>query len=341
MKISFGIPTRNRAHIIGSTLDSIISQATEDVEIVIVDGASTDNTEEVIQRYKKSFPRIKYFRRDTCVGVDRDIMKTVELARGEYCWLMSDDDLLEDGALSYVLDILNQNQDISGATTNYFNYDRDMKFPIHTFPASSGGVLKSNRLFYNTNECFSFIGLQLSFISTQIVKRELWQQVVSEYDLEPHMNEWLMIYIIGRMMQKKPKWLYIHKKCVRQRVSNDSFVERVGVYNRQIIAHVAFGQTIAALFGESSTVYKKIFYALLSDRMPRSLAVVKSNGPSLKLQLKLFVLYTKVYWRYTLYWIKIIPLFFVPNFVYKIVHKIYFKLMAKKYSKSVKIGGIP
>jgi len=342
MKLSFGIPTRNRAHIIGSALDSIISQATEDVEIVIVDGASTDHTQEVVQRYSKTFPRIKYFRRDKCVGVDLDIAKAVELASwGDYCWLMSDDDVLEDGAIVYVLEMLNRNPGLSGITINYSNYDKTMKFPVHTLPSSSGGVLNSDRLFYDCKECFSLIGLQISFISTQIVKQKLWQQIAGEYDLKPYIDEWLMSYIIGRMIQKEPRWLYIHRKCVRQRVNNDSFVERVGVYNRQIIAHVTYSQTIAGLFGKNSDVYKNIFRALASDRLPRTFAVIKSRGISFNLQFKLLILYTKIYWRYVAYWTKVIPLFFVPDFIYKIVHRLYFKWMAQKHLRSIKPNTMP
>ena len=48
MKLSFCIPTRNRADIICNTLDSIIEQSNDQIEIIVVDGASQDNTENVI-----------------------------------------------------------------------------------------------------------------------------------------------------------------------------------------------------------------------------------------------------------------------------------------------------
>ena len=52
--LSICIATYNRANFIGETLDSIILQLTEDVEVVIVDGASTDNTREVVESYVKN-----------------------------------------------------------------------------------------------------------------------------------------------------------------------------------------------------------------------------------------------------------------------------------------------
>ncbi len=49
--LSICIATYNRAEYIGETLESIIPQVTDEVEIVIVDGASTDNTSSVVKHY--------------------------------------------------------------------------------------------------------------------------------------------------------------------------------------------------------------------------------------------------------------------------------------------------
>src|SRR6266571_4898125 len=96
--------TRNRAKFIGPTLESILVQATEEVEIVVLDGASTDNTEEVIRRYQARFPRLRYCRQETNMGIDRDFAKAVDLANGDYCWLFCDDDLFKPGAMRVVLE---------------------------------------------------------------------------------------------------------------------------------------------------------------------------------------------------------------------------------------------
>ena len=102
------MPTYNRADFIGATLESIISQASDEVEIVILDGGSSDNTEEVITAYQKKFSRIRYYRQDFKGGLDRDLSTAIEKAKGEYCWLMPDDDLLKQGAIKTVLDEINK-----------------------------------------------------------------------------------------------------------------------------------------------------------------------------------------------------------------------------------------
>jgi glycosyltransferase involved in cell wall biosynthesis len=53
--LSFCITTRNRAQFIGATLESLLSQATDDVKIVVLDAASTDGTREVVEGFAKRF----------------------------------------------------------------------------------------------------------------------------------------------------------------------------------------------------------------------------------------------------------------------------------------------
>ena len=102
-KLSICIATYNRGKFIAETIDSILIQLSPEVELVIVDGASPDNTQEVMRRYLLSYPEIRYFREKENSGVDRDYDKAVCYAKGEYCWLMTDDDLLHPDAISTVL----------------------------------------------------------------------------------------------------------------------------------------------------------------------------------------------------------------------------------------------
>jgi glycosyltransferase involved in cell wall biosynthesis len=104
--LSICIATYNRAGFISETLDSIIRQLTDEVEIVVVDGASTDATRTVMERYAADCPVLRYIRLPERGGVDQDFCKAVEHARGEYCWLFPDDDLFKPGAVQRVLDEL-------------------------------------------------------------------------------------------------------------------------------------------------------------------------------------------------------------------------------------------
>ena len=106
IKLSICIPTYNRAALIGKTLESIIAQATGDVEIVVSDNASTDNTAEVIKGFTAKFPRLVYVQQEINKGADANFMNVVSNASGEYCWLLGSDDVMKAGALRKVLEEL-------------------------------------------------------------------------------------------------------------------------------------------------------------------------------------------------------------------------------------------
>jgi glycosyltransferase involved in cell wall biosynthesis len=111
MLLSICMPTLNRASYIGESLDSILPQLAEDMEVVIVDGGSDDGTADVVGRRIASCPRIRYQLtahleegkpKPSNAGYDRDCDAAVQLARGRYCWLLPDDDPLAPDALSTV-----------------------------------------------------------------------------------------------------------------------------------------------------------------------------------------------------------------------------------------------
>ena len=108
IRLSVCIPTFNRGRFIGETLDCIVSQLPDDTEVVVVDGGSTDETAEVVEDLARRCPAIRYFREPTNSGYDADCDKAVGYAAGDYCWLMSDDDLLVPNAIARVLSILDE-----------------------------------------------------------------------------------------------------------------------------------------------------------------------------------------------------------------------------------------
>ena len=330
IQISFCIPTLNRAKELEASLKSIISQADQRVEIVIVDGGSTDETLAVIETLKASFPQIYVYGSESRSGVDRDILQAVAAARGAFCWLFSDDDLLESGALDRVSKLIQDFPEIAGASLNNIAYDVTMGYSIATVPAAGHGALRRNHLFSDRNKCLSVLGVYIGFISCQVVRRSLWAKVVENHDLTPHCNSWIIVYIIGKMLEQNPSWFYVHDVCVRYRSGNDSFVSRVGIYNRQLITHVAYADTIGSLLPRNSTAYRNIFKILISDRMPRTLAVLKSKGITLSGQFRLFSMYVRRYWSYPTFWIKVIPIFFVPNSLVRLIERIYRGLRKRK-----------
>lgn len=162
--------TRNRGGFIGATLESIICQATDEVEIVVLDGASTDNTEEVIRRYQERIPRLRYFRQETNMGIDRDFAKAVALAHGEYCWLFCDDDLLKPGAIRVVLDAIKDGYALIIANGEVRNADLSKLLEPKRLPIKKNRIYKSSESQLLLSDTVDY----LSFIGCVIIKRQLW-----------------------------------------------------------------------------------------------------------------------------------------------------------------------
>ena len=74
--VSIIIPTYNRAHLIGETLDSVLAQTYQNWECIIVDDGSSDNTDEVIGAYVEKDSRFKYYHRS-----DKDLPKEPSASR--------------------------------------------------------------------------------------------------------------------------------------------------------------------------------------------------------------------------------------------------------------------
>jgi abequosyltransferase len=170
LKLSICITTFNRAAFIGATLESILVQLTNDCEVVVLDGASTDGTQQVVSEYAHRFERLRYFKQETNSGFDRDCDRVVELARGEYCWLMTDDDLLNPGAVAAVLEALRGN--FSLVVVNVEGKD----FSMSRVTERRWLDFESNRVYgpEEMDRLFVEMGDVLTYVGCIVVKRAIW-----------------------------------------------------------------------------------------------------------------------------------------------------------------------
>lgn len=95
MKVSLCIPQYNRIQYLLKNLEFISRQTYADIEVVISDDASTDNTQQEIEKLKLTYkyPLI-YHRHPVNIGYDANLRKSLELSTGDYCITMGNDDTL-------------------------------------------------------------------------------------------------------------------------------------------------------------------------------------------------------------------------------------------------------
>ncbi len=168
--LSICIATYNRAHFIGETLASLLREASDAMEVVVVDGASPDNTAEVVEHIARRNSCVRYFRESENLGIDGDFDKAIGYARGEYCWLFSDDDLLKPGAVPTILSRLDR--PYSALVVNAEVRSIDLRRLLQASRLS----IASDRI-YNQDEMgalFEDNARHLSFIGALIIRRSVW-----------------------------------------------------------------------------------------------------------------------------------------------------------------------
>ena len=92
--VSIVIPTFNRAYCLPKTLQSVLDQTHKEIEALVVDDGSSDETGEIVRRLAKVDKRVKYVRKENG-GVASARNMGMQLAQGEYIALLDSDDLWE------------------------------------------------------------------------------------------------------------------------------------------------------------------------------------------------------------------------------------------------------
>jgi glycosyltransferase involved in cell wall biosynthesis len=88
--VSVLIPTYNSELYIKETLESILNQTYKNLEIVVIDDASIDNTINIVKRYEDK--RIRLFINDKNLGISKNMNKGIKLSHGKYLAIMDADD---------------------------------------------------------------------------------------------------------------------------------------------------------------------------------------------------------------------------------------------------------
>ena len=271
--LSVCIPTYNFGSFIGETLASIVPQAGEEVEIVVLDGASTDNTGEVVQSFRTDFDRLAYVRMPEKGGIDKDMALAVSHAHGEYIWLFGADDVMLPGAVETVLDRIRSLADVYLCETTLATYEmkpvrRHRNLSLNeerTFdlaiPTQRDDYLK---LAVNTQAVFSFCG-------ALIIRRDRWE--ASRPDPEFLRSCWAHV---TRILNMIPDGLRVHHLPLSlslKRMGNDSFMDQ-GIVKRVRIAIDGY-LGIAERFFSNSEDRREVVRCLRAEFRPWSMALLK------------------------------------------------------------------
>lgn len=226
MFLSVCIPTYNRAAFLRQNLERLASQAAADIEIVVSDNGSNDETVRTVSEFRAAFPTvsIRFFRNDENLGFDRNVIKLVPESRGEYVWLLGDDDFVYPEAIAKIRDEVSAHPSadlflvnysrrdvVTGALTSKRMIDRDEDFVAENFDDFFFEVCA--RPSY-----FKLLGTNLITMSANVFRRRAW---LDAGDLRAHIGtNMIHVFALTTILRRSTQAVFIARPLVEYLCNN-------------------------------------------------------------------------------------------------------------------------
>lgn len=215
--VSIIIPTYNRAHLMGETLDSVIAQTNYNWECIVVDDGSTDYTAKLMEFYCSRDNRIKYFSRPINKQKGPNSCRNFgyKKSTGTYInWLDSDDILLPQ-ALEKKIFAIGRN-DVVISTLHYIDLNKNILNQKHQYRSSNliEDYLVGKITFYTFTPLWSkpFLEKQSELFDEKITNLDDW-----DFNL--------------RMLYAKPKMVFLDEALILYRVHTESLSQEIHKMN--------------------------------------------------------------------------------------------------------------
>jgi glycosyltransferase involved in cell wall biosynthesis len=184
-KVSVIIPTYNRAKFIANAVESVRNQDYENIEIIIVDDGSIDDTQAVVKRLKKENPYIYYFQNERSKGPSGARNTGILKATGDYITFLDSDDIWLKNHLKDGMDIVQQYPSIDVLFANFSIYDLhtnrhlsdwfDQKKIFHTLKSSQ--LSPTVRLLHD-NLFAALIQENFFHLASSIIRRPMLKEIL-------------------------------------------------------------------------------------------------------------------------------------------------------------------
>ncbi|MDD5422924.1 MAG: glycosyltransferase [Candidatus Omnitrophica bacterium] len=203
-RVSVVMPTYNCARYLGESIDSVLDQSYKDLELIVVDGESTDNTDAIAASYAKD-PRFVFIKKRSGIAGARNV--GIRAAKGEFIIFLDSDDLLLEGTIAKQVAFMDSHKKcgICYANTIYFNTDtkKEVMTTYHNFSGDIFYYLKRNNFIHP---------------SAVIATRKLCLETMYDETLPPH-EDWDFVL---RIALKGVKFYYIKEVLTKIRVRGGS-----------------------------------------------------------------------------------------------------------------------
>lgn len=198
MKISVIVPVYNTSKFLKKCLDSILDQSLKEIEIIIVNDGSTDNSLEIIKTYYEKDKRIKVINQKN-MGLSGARNSGIKLAKGEYILHIDSDDWIEKDYLKDMYELAKKEGADIVISDFYMDYmERKIEYIID----------QEKNSILDKEECLNRISYLNSYpaVWNKLFKRELYIKNKIEHPLN---------ISLGEDLGTTPKLIYFSNKIVK------------------------------------------------------------------------------------------------------------------------------
>lgn len=211
MKLTIAIPTYNRSFFLNNNLKQLLKEYDNNFEIIIQDNASTDNTEEIVEKYIKLGLPIIYERNLTNLGWAKNFEICFKKAKTKYMILLGDDDIIVNGGVDIILNNINE-------------YSPDLVF-MNAFSIKNYNkeyyASKNDSQQFDLEEFLCETILQFRLISSYVINTE-YVNKVKEFS-----GNFAHLHIVFETLSNAKKFIKINNKLIGSFVNNSDFDHKV------------------------------------------------------------------------------------------------------------------
>lgn len=295
-----------------------------EVEIIICDNASNDDTEDSVSLFLESYPWIRYHRNIENIGGERNFRRAATLAQGENVWIFGDDDIMGVQAVGRVLDSIQAGYALT--ICNYSVWNKDL-----TLRLRECGILgRTDLTFENPNMVMEQYGLHLGYISAVIINKALFLKLPIE-DYEPFVEYGFpfMYSVYTGIIGQPCKTKFIADPVIWNRGGNS------GDYDWHKLIVVGSSLILDSLLekGYNQRNVKVAKRKILCEFVLPNILGLKSQMTNEQhhATVKLLVEYYKSYWQF---WLLGFPKLLIPTFALVLIKRM--RTFSVKFSKLIR-----
>ncbi|SHH00330.1 glycosyltransferase [Tepidibacter thalassicus] len=212
-KVSVIIPTYNYGEFICDAIDSVLNQTFKDFEIIVVDDGSTDNTKDIIKKYRDKISY--YYKTNDGPASARNL--GIKKSNGKYICFLDADDIFLPNKLELQVNLLknNSNKNISLVYSDFLIVNKNLNKVLKYYKCKK---------FLSHNQAFNYLMLD-NYINTSTVMT--LKDCLFEVNLFNEKYKYLEDYDLWIKLGINYEYIYINKPLVKTRAHYKNYSKKV------------------------------------------------------------------------------------------------------------------